>query len=207
MTNTPVDSTHLTRQQLEELDALLQRMLAMTQKASAENVSTNDIAPLSNSRESMNTSPVANNTLIIPHESMDIKHTSLSYDVGGLSKIEDHKMTSSKTTTASFTNELPLAEELKDNELQKCEYYDNTIILYPLIYINYIYNYICQYLGRVGSVLSSRIARYLFGILGIMLICYTMLWYAQSQQFLPWTFSIPWTLQDWCSIISVVAPQ
>jgi hypothetical protein len=54
MTNPPVDSTQLTRQQLEELDVLLQRMLAMTQKACAEDASINNITSLSNPREFLN---------------------------------------------------------------------------------------------------------------------------------------------------------
>jgi hypothetical protein len=200
MTNPPVDSTQLTRQQLEELDVLLQRMLAMTQKACAEDASINNITSLSNPREFVN-NPTVDIGTTMPHGNIDTIHASHSDNLGVSSKSENHQIIPSKTIVLSCPYELPLAEELEEDQSQKCKYYNNAIILYPLVYINCIYIYVCQYLGSVGSVLLTRIARFLFGILGIVLLGYTLLWYVQSQKFLSWTISVPWTLQDWADII------
>lgn len=206
MTNPPVDSTQLTRQQLEDLDVLLQRMLAMTQKACAEDASINNITSLSNPREFVN-DPTVDIGTTMPHGNIGTIHTSHSDNLEVSSKSKNHQMIPSKTNVLSYPYELPLAEELKEDQLQKCKYYNIAIILYPLVYINCIYVYACQYLGSMGSVLLTRVARFLFGILGIVLLCYTLLWYVQSQKFLAWTISVPWTLQDWGDIIFVIQHQ
>lgn len=201
MIGIPVDSTQLTRQQLEELDALLQRMLTMTQKIPAANTSSSDTTQLSKPGDMIDPTSITADIPIAAQENTAATNPSRSRDLGVSSGSEDEHMMASRSVLLINPSDLPLAEELEDDVSQKHNYENVNILIYLLIYINYFYSYMCQYLGHIKKILSNRIIRLLLGIIGIALLCYTMLWYFQSQKFLPWTISVPWTLQDWYNII------
>jgi hypothetical protein len=207
MTSAPVDSTQLTRQQLEELDALLQRMLALTQRSVASNINCGD--SVSHGLVSTDSSPPAVQALApsqvnVPAESAqhigktDSQISSAQQLTSYLSDDNKNILSLASSAKANDLTELPIAEEL----VEKQSYNNIHYLLYPLVYITCIYNKICRNLGWIGRVLNTCVTRYLLGISGIILLFYTLLWYTQSQGIVRWPISVPWTLQDWYDIIS-----
>jgi hypothetical protein len=232
---TPANATELTRQQLEELDALLQRMLALTQKAGAvveRETSANTTAatlpaaappPAEHQKEpATSQGEVAH----LPAESLN--DASKPDDAQHL---ENNKNTSPDTATAAaqppsclpavrllpcaepiggaIANEadLPLAIEEVDNEKALAVSPWSTVpwLLLPFALLTHIYDKIFGQLGLFGRLICSAVVKYLLGISGCILLCYTTIWYLQTQGIGMELGTVPWTIDDWQHTIEALS--
>lgn len=167
-----------------------------TQKISGEDTCRDDLILQSNIEEFIGKTSMAVDKRPTSEDNITIIPISTYQNEGVSAKPEIEKMTTSKSCVIINSSELPLAEEIQESGSRKYNYDNVNIIIYILIHINFIYNNICQHLGCFGKALTSRIVRLLFGITGVILLCYTLLYHIQSQKLLPWTIWIPWTLRD-----------
>lgn len=210
MKTTPPDSLQMTYQQLEELDGLLQRMLAMTQRSTMSGSNCKDTASVSHGLTYTESSPTTAQ-LSVQHQVNMTVECIRNTDNPEINTPTNHMLTvntshshknilrSEQPTLSDDSMELPLAEELV--EKQTCSDDHMYYVLLLFVYINHIYDKICVNLGCIGRLLCASITRNTLGISGLLLLFYSMLWYTQSQELIGWNVSVPWTLQDWYDII------
>jgi len=211
MRTTPPDPLQMTYQQLEELDGLLQRMLAMTQRSATPTNDGEKSASDSHAHTCTDSLP-ATAELSVQHQvntdvecilstnTLKINDSTNQMPTVSLSRSNKHLPSSAYHTPLVDITELPIAEELVDKQMLL----DNNIyyILLPFVYINLIYDKICNNLGWIGRLLHASITRNTLGIGGLLLFFYSLFWYIQSQGLIGWNVSVPWTLQDWYDIIA-----
>lgn len=229
MSATPADSTELTRQQLEELDALLQRMLALTHKAgvpTTEDVASTTTAatdpaksPASTTAASMPTlrgpePPTADTVRIAapPTATSEVRSSQVAVDaakgvdVHTPSPTADFRPpTACPLESADSTGDLPLALEMDDTASAQLNWREMPWLLRPLAWLTRLYEMICFPLGWLGRILNSKPAKCLLGVMGCVLLCYTAMWYLQTCDIVKWPWRVPWTVEEWRHIMETLS--
>ncbi|MCS7021757.1 MAG: hypothetical protein NZ703_04340 [Gemmataceae bacterium] len=231
MTPKAADATQLTRQQLEELDALLQRMLALTQgspldsgdKSASATAAATELTANPNVLQATDVTPTAGAQA--HNTGADLRTTvHIQSDTGtnGSSIPPPDKAVTAVAAGSTIHStifehtplvapsprenaDLPLAQEVE--ETSDHNGYDVPLLLRPLAWITSVYNRLFHHLGWLGRVMQTQLIKYLLGIVGLLLLCYTVLWYLQSQSLINVPFAIPWTADDWYNIMIQLLPQ
>lgn len=182
----------LTRQQLDELDALLQRMLSVPLSPAETPMPASMPAPVP-------IPPAAPNWRVDPPAPAPVPTPRLVFQEPPASVSLPREVIEAPTPAAAMpvakaanpapppAPELPLATELPEPVAPPVP-----LPYLPLVAINTAFDFTCGLLGAPGRLLRSGFFKQLYGLAGLGLLVYTAAHIAQAKGWLTLPVQLPW---------------
>ena len=192
---TAPSANDLTRQQLDELDALLQRMLALP-NASPEANTPSPISSASTWRKDLPTPTLALRQTppepLVPRlrESNELPFGTPIPAPEPTVPVTDRRSAvppANPFATAFRTDPAPMANTAPPPASEPVPFF-----LYPLVAFNWAVDTVLGFCGPPGWVLRSGVGKNLLGLVGVGLLAYTAAHVASEQGWITLPFTIPW---------------
>jgi hypothetical protein len=194
----------LTRQQLDELDALLQRMLSVP-LAPAD-------TPMPVGGPALPTPPVPTPASPPPDWRIDppmtanapAPHLLFAEAIPSMPKVEEPPAPVAKPQVASTAVSTTPPAKVAPAPLPKAPTSASSRVtpvpaappvpftLLPFVALNFLFNTLCGLFGLPGRLLRSGFFKYLYGLSGLGLLAYTAAHVAQTQGWLSLPVALPW---------------